>query len=113
MGIFGMKAAIDVLLEIGIARVAERISTITSQLANGLQASGFSLLGPASGPNASGIVTVSRPGTDMEKLFERLTAANIVCSSRQDRQGQHFIRFSPHFYNTLAEVDEVLRVIGS
>ena len=46
-------------------------------------------------------------------LFERLTAANIVCSSRQDRQGQHFIRFSPHFYNTLAEVDEVLRVIGS
>jgi cysteine desulfurase / selenocysteine lyase len=113
MGIFGMKAAIDVLLEIGIARVAERISTITSQLANGLQASGFSLLGPASGPNASGIVTVSRPGTDMERLFERLTAANIVCSSRQDRQGQHFIRFSPHFYNTLAEVDEVLRVIGS
>ena len=113
MGIFGMKAAIDVLLEIGIARVAERISTITSQLANGLQASGFSLLGPASGPNASGIVTVSRPGTDMEKLFERLTVANIVCSSRQDRQGQHFIRFSPHFYNTLAEVDEVLRVIGS
>jgi cysteine desulfurase/selenocysteine lyase len=113
MGIFGMKAAIDVLLEIGIARVAERISTITSQLANGLQASGFSLLGPTSGLNASGIVTVSRPGTDMEKLFERLTAANIVCSSRQDRQGQHFIRFSPHFYNTLAEVDEVLRVIDS
>ena len=68
MGIFGMKAAIDVLLEIGIARVAERISTITSQLANGLQASGFSLLGPASGPNASGIVTVSRPGTDMESV---------------------------------------------
>ncbi|MEA3162622.1 MAG: hypothetical protein QOE88_440, partial [Verrucomicrobiota bacterium] len=30
-----------------------------------------------------------------------------------DRQGQHFIRFSPHFYNTPAEVDEVLRVIGS
>src|SRR6202048_1744108 len=112
MGIFGMKAAIDVLLEIGIARVAERISTITSQLANGLQASGFSLLGPASGPNASGIATVSRPGTDMEKLFERLTAANIVCSSRQDRQGQHYIRFSPHFYNTEPEVDQVLKVMA-
>src|ERR1700726_632908 len=113
MGIFGMKAAIDVLLEIGIARVAERISTITSQLAGGLQGLGFTLLSSAGGPNASGIVTVSRPGTDMEALFERLTVANIVCSSRQDRQGQHFIRFSPHFYNTLAEVDEVLRVIGS
>jgi selenocysteine lyase/cysteine desulfurase len=113
MGIFGMKAAIDMLLEIGIARVAERILTITSQLAGGLQASGFSFLGPTSGPNASGIVTVSRLGSDMESLFKRLTAANIVCSSRQDRQGQHFIRFSPHFYNTAAEVDEVLQVIGS
>src|SRR3984893_4773020 len=113
MGIFGMKAAIDLLLEIGVANVAERILTITARLSSGLQASGFSLLGPASGANASGIVTVSRPGTDMERLFERLTAANIVCSSRQDRQGQHFIRFSPHFYNTPAEVDEVLRVIGS
>src|ERR1700726_2033628 len=113
MGIFGMKAAIDLLLEIGIPRVAERILAIRARLVDGLQRIGFVVLGPADGPNASGIVTVSRPGTDMEALFERLTVANIVCSSRQDRQGQHFIRFSPHFYNTLAEVDEVLRVIGS
>jgi selenocysteine lyase/cysteine desulfurase len=73
---------------------------------------GFTLLGPAGGPNASGIVTVSRPGTDMEALFERLTSANVICSSRQDRQGQHYIRFSPHFYNTEAEVDQVLKVIA-
>jgi cysteine desulfurase/selenocysteine lyase len=111
MGIFGMKAAIDLLLEIGIARVAERILTITGRLASGLQELGFTPLGPTAGPNASGIVTVSRPGTDMETLFERLTAANIICSSRQDRQGRHYIRFSPHFYNTEAEVDQVLKVI--
>lgn len=111
MGIFGMKAAIDLLLEIGVASVAERILTITGRLASGLQALGFTLLGPTVGPNASGIVTVSRPGTNMEALFERLTAANIVCSARQDRQGRHYIRFSPHFYNTEAEVDQVLKVI--
>ena len=112
MGIFGMKAAIDLLLEIGIARVAERILTITARLAGGLTGMEFTLLGPAGGPNASGIVTVSRPGTDMEALFERLTSANVICSSRQDRQGQHYIRFSPHFYNTEAEVDQVLKVIA-
>jgi cysteine desulfurase/selenocysteine lyase len=112
MGIFGMKAAIDLLLEIGIARVAERILTITARLADGLNELGFSLLGPAAGPNASGIVTGSRPGSDMEALFERLTTANIICSSRQDRQGQHYIRFSPHFYNTETEVDQVLKVIA-
>jgi cysteine desulfurase/selenocysteine lyase len=113
MGIFGMKAAIDLLLAIGIPRVAARILTITTRLANGLKEMGFIPIGPTSGSSASGIVTVSRPGTDMEALFERLTAANIVCSSRQDRQGSHYIRFSPHFYNTEAEVDQVLRVIAA
>jgi cysteine desulfurase / selenocysteine lyase len=113
LGILGMRAAIDLLLEIGIARVAERILTITDRLASGLQELGFASLGPTAGPNASGIVTVSRPGTDMERLFERLTAANIICSSRQDRQGRHYIRFSPHFYNTEVEVDQVLKVIAN
>ena len=112
MGIFGMKAAIDLLLEIGIPRVADRILTITARLADGLQELGFTPLGPTAGPNASGIVTVSRSGTDMEALFERLTAANIVCSSRLDRQGRHYIRFSPHFYNTEREVDQVLKVMA-
>jgi len=112
MGIFGMKAAIDLLLEIGIPRIAERILTITGRLADGLQELGFCFLGPTAGPNVSGIVTVSRPGTDMNALFERLTAANIVCSSRQDRQGRQYIRFSPHFYNTEGEVDQVLEVMA-
>ena len=112
MGIFGMKAAIDLLLEIGIPSVARRIGTITAKLAGGLREQGFVFLGPTDGPNASGIVTVSRPGTDMKALFERLTAANIVCSTREDRQGRHYIRFSPHFYNTEAEVDQVLKVMA-
>jgi cysteine desulfurase / selenocysteine lyase len=112
MGIFGMKAAIDLLLEVGIARVAERILTITGRLAGGLEELGFTFLGPTGGPNASGILTVLRSGTDMEALFQRLTDANIICSSRQDRQGKHYIRFSPHFYNTDAEVDRVLKVMA-
>jgi selenocysteine lyase/cysteine desulfurase len=112
MGIFGMKAAIDLLLEIGIASVAERILTVTGRLAGGLEGLGFTFLGPIGGPNASGILTVSRAGTDMEALFQRLTDANIICSSRQDRQGKHYIRFSPHFYNTEPEVDQVLKVMA-
>src|SRR5271165_4876600 len=65
MGIFGMKAAIDLLLEMGVPSVAERIRTITARLAVGLRGLGFEFLGPTDGPGASGIVTVSRPGTDM------------------------------------------------
>ena len=92
-------------------RLRRYLDIITDRLASGLQELGFTPLGPTAGPNASGIVTVSRPGTDIETLFERLTAANIICSFRQDRQGRHYIRFSPHFYNTEAEVDRVLKAI--
>jgi cysteine desulfurase / selenocysteine lyase len=61
----------------------------------------------------SGIVTFWRPGTNnMQALFDRLTSEHIVCSLRQDRQERQYLRFSPHFYNTEAEVDRVLAVLA-
>ena len=111
-GIVGMKAAIDLLLDIGLPNVADRIRKITTRFADGLAELGFTVLGPTGGEHGSGIITVSRSNSDMAALFERLSAAHIVCSPRQDRQGRRYIRFSPHFYNTDAEVDEVLKVMA-
>jgi selenocysteine lyase/cysteine desulfurase len=48
----------------------------------------------------------------MPALFDRLTSEQVICSARQDRQGRQYIRFSPHFYNTEAEVDHILDVIA-
>jgi selenocysteine lyase/cysteine desulfurase len=31
---------------------------------------------------------------------------------RVDRQGKRYVRFSPHYYNTDAELDEALRLAG-
>jgi len=112
IGISGMKAGIDLLLGIGISHVSERILCIRARLVEGLQRFGFNILGPAGGPNASGIVTASRPETNIQALFDRLTSEHIACSPRQDRQGRKYIRFSPHFYNTEAEVDRVLEVLA-
>jgi cysteine desulfurase/selenocysteine lyase len=113
LGIFGMKAGIDLLLGIGIDRVADRILAIKSRLAEGVQRLGFNILGPVAGPNASGITTVWDPARDMQALFDRLTSEQIICSARQDRQGRQYIRFSPHFYNTEAEVDHILDVVAA
>ena len=54
MGIFGMKAAIDLLLDIGIPRVADRILTITARLAGGLQRFGIYFAGAGRRPKRLG-----------------------------------------------------------
>jgi selenocysteine lyase/cysteine desulfurase len=41
-------------------------------------------------------------------VSERLTAANVAHSLREGA-----IRLSPHFYNTHAEVERVLEILGA
>ena len=44
----------------------------------------------------------------MAACHQRLQQAHIVTSLRADRQGQRYLRLSPHFYNTDAELHRVL-----
>lgn len=111
-GIAGMKAAIELLLEVGIEQVAERILSIRARLTRGLEELGFRSLGAPPDSAQSGIITVLHPSRDVTAIFEKLGRDNIVCSPRQDRAGTNLLRFSPHFYNTEAEVDRVLGVLN-
>jgi len=112
-GLLGMEASMDMLLGIGLDRVAGRLSTIKAQLCDGLETLGFGLVGPRSGSDATGITTVidpTRPGR-IPALFHELTTQGIVASFRHDRAGVPHLRFSPHFYNTAAEAETVLSAL--
>jgi len=109
-GIVGMKTAIDLLLEAGIDRIAERILYLRSRLIDGLESAGYHLLGKMEPATGSGIITFSHPTRDLTEVFQRLTQERIFCSQRQDRPGNQYLRFSPHFYNSDAEIDRVLEV---
>jgi cysteine desulfurase / selenocysteine lyase len=111
-GVYGMKAALELLLEQGVDRIAVRLLELKAVLLGQLLPLGFEVLGPVSGPNASGITTVWHPRRPASALFQALEAANVVASLRHDRSGREYLRFSPHFYNTeveLLRVAEVLR----
>ena len=113
-GVAGMKAAIDLLLEVGIDNVAERIFSIRNRLFSGLVELGFTVLGQINRPaHHSGIITVTHSTRNIASQFKRLSENRIVCSPRQDRQGNQYLRFSPHFYNTDDEVDRILEVLKS
>ena len=53
----------------------------------------------------------TRPGSDLAALHQKLTDAGIVTSLRADRTGQKYIRLSPHFYNTDAELERVVELV--
>src|SRR5438105_1142732 len=79
IGIAGLKAAIDLVLDVGIYRIAERILSIKMRLVNGLQQLGFQILGQATGSNASGITTVSHREKNSPALFEHLGREDVIC----------------------------------
>jgi selenocysteine lyase/cysteine desulfurase len=77
-----------------------------------LQAKGFTVLNAdARTENASSIISFHQSGKDLAALHKKLTDAGVVTSLRADRKGQNYIRFSPHFYNTDAELQRVLELL--
>lgn len=108
-GIYGMKAALEMLLEAGIETVAERILDVRDCLHGGLEELGFEFLSaPRDNPGRSGILTARHPKKSSAELFAALEKASIVASLRNDRAGGEWLRFSPHFYNTRPEMERVI-----
>jgi cysteine desulfurase / selenocysteine lyase len=111
--LLGMEASMDLLLGIGLDRVAGRLAVIKEQLCDGLEKLGFRIVGPRRGSETTGITTVIDPRRPerISALFRELAAREIVTSYRHDRAGVPHLRFSPHFYNTFAEVETLLGVL--
>jgi cysteine desulfurase/selenocysteine lyase len=109
--LFGMAAGIDLLLEVGIDRIAARLLDLKQRLANGLAPLGFEAIAPVAGPHASGLLTLRHPTRDPGPIYAALKQANVVPSLRRDRAGRSYLRFSPHFYNSETEIDRVIELI--
>ena len=111
-GIFGMRAAINLINEIGVDNIATRILTLKKYLLTGLQARGFLIQPPTQGDSASGITTFEKEDAAwMRQCFRHLTKNRVATSLRSDRQGKSYIRFSHHFYNTQTDFDRVFAYI--
>ncbi|MEM6911508.1 MAG: aminotransferase class V-fold PLP-dependent enzyme [Verrucomicrobiota bacterium] len=110
-GIVGMKAAIDLLMEVGIEVIAERLLRLKRSLLHHLEPLGFEPLGFRDGASASGITSLVHPSVDLPALFQKLAAKNVVVSQRHLRGGKAFLRFSPHFYNTEEEIARAVEVV--
>ena len=135
LGLVGLITAMELVLEIGIENMTAELLRKRAWLVPALQAKGFAVLNADAGTeNASSIISFHQPGPgrdeaasaakagpglaevasaakagkDLTALHKKLTDAGVVASLRADRKGQSYIRLSPHFYNTDAELQRTL-----
>ncbi len=112
LGLVGLIQGMELLLEVGVEAIAREVLRKRARLLAALQAKGCSVLHPdAPSENGSGIVSFDIPGADLPALHRKLLDAAIVTSLRTERSGRKYIRLSPHFYNTNAELDRVVDML--
>ena len=100
-----LKAAVDLLLEVGVENIQDRLLLLTSTLIDHLQNKGYRIVSPRGKEEWSGIVTFMSDRYDTESLHHTLRSKHIMGAKRGGD-----IRISPHFYNT---EEEVLRVVDA
>jgi len=105
-GVYGLRAALDLLHEIGIEVVSERAIAVATLLADRLESIGWNVASPR--PIASPIIGATPPNVEKSLLWwhRQLEEQGIVSAPREG-----LLRFSPHFYNEESEVDQVIDVL--
>ncbi len=99
----GMNASLGLVLELGVARIQTHLQRLHQPVLAWAERSGAALVSPL-GEHGSGILCLAPD--DVGEAFRRLKAARIVCSLREGA-----IRLSPHAYNTVAEMEQVVAVL--
>lgn len=96
----------EIVDEVGMAETRAQNVALTERLVERCRAAGFSLRVSDDPATRSAIVLVrhDEPGAAVARLAER----GIVVDNRPG-----VVRASPHFYNTLDEVDEFVEVLGA
>jgi selenocysteine lyase/cysteine desulfurase len=104
-GIAGLGAALELLTEVGGARIRARVATLTGQLTSGLEQRGWQLASPRLEHERAGIVAFAG-AAEPKELFRHLTANAVVVALRDGR-----IRLAPHFANTADDVTGFFAVL--
>ena len=105
LGLHALGAAVDLLLEVGVPSIEQRILEMTERLADGLRARGADIVSPRAPDARSGIV-VFRLGDHPDRLAAELNARGCVVRMRGGG-----IRVAPHFYNNEDDIARFLDIL--
>lgn len=102
--VYTARAGLDLIQEVGIDRIRQRISALTEDLLRRVEAEGMHVRGAADPAVRSGIVMIEHP--DPGDAVRRLMEAGVICDYRPGA-----VRLSPHFYNTTADHQKAIEIL--
>jgi cysteine desulfurase/selenocysteine lyase len=106
IGCYGLSAALEFLLEVGVERIGPAVQERADQIWRGVSELGFEVLGERTPDTGAGIVSFRKPGHDSHLVLRRLREAGISAAARQG-----WVRTAPHFYISPDDVRRVLDVL--
>ncbi|MCX6611705.1 MAG: aminotransferase class V-fold PLP-dependent enzyme [Acidobacteria bacterium] len=105
-GSFGLRASMKLLNDFGIDNLAQRVMGLAGRLESGLRNLDCELMLDRDDKIGSGILSFRKAGVDSNRLHAELKARKILSAPRQG-----WVRFSPHFYLELEEMDAVIDLV--
>jgi selenocysteine lyase/cysteine desulfurase len=106
IGCYGLRAAIELILAVGVGRIAPQVQALGDQIASGAVSKGYELLGTRSPSTGAGIVTFRKEGVDSRYVVSQLKDRGIVAAPRQG-----WVRASPHFYISPDDIGQAIEAL--
>jgi len=102
-----LAASLKLLNEVGISTINAYLEKLTDYLCEQLKNTDYELVSSRRKAEKSQIVCIrNTAGLTPMDLYTHLRKRNIIAAPRGDR-----LRISPHFYNTLEEIDELVKAL--
>lgn len=101
---YAVEAGLKIIEEVGTAAIEARVRSLTRRCLDGLQAIGWPSVTPEQDARRGPMICVQ--SRDVARLFESLTAQDIVTSFRDDN-----LRATFHFYNSDDDVDTLVSAL--
>lgn len=104
----GLEESIRYLVDIGIDQIYEHNLKLADRLVEGLNRLDIEIVSPLERSERTSIVTCRVDGWNSMEVVQKLKKRKIVAHKRQE-----FVRFSPHLFNSEADVDRAIAELQS
>ena len=106
IGCYGLRESLELFLEAGPERVAQRIHHLAGRIAAGVAAKGYEIMTPRDQTSGSGIVTFRKDDAPSEDVVAKLNHNGVSTALRFG-----WVRAAPHFYINDDDLDRFLDLL--